>query len=505
MGRNLSIISLPGTPRALSFARHFRADFSYTLTLHFVGLYDVGVFMRALPVVPLLLSLSCLALTTGCTSRSDTANNPEPVPAPVPAREPVASSISTVASSNGQTLVEIPLTSPGLEVGAFMRVYDVNNAHTLKGMVQIQEIMAGKRAVGRQITLADRQNPIVPGDTVKEVLDLAQLADPKTIEQAAQKAANKQQHDASVEQANHVVLREQYQKELAKAQARYDAQVEELRKQYDGQFKASDQVNELVMLKREQELRADLLAVKTTMSEQVASEVKKISDSYEQKLHVTQAENANLSQQIEALLVQQHNQNKRIEELVSENALKSEQQRQQLSAEIEARELLAAQIHALEARLSGQNASTVAVLSADPKHGESVLDRLSRLADKLSEKERENAQLDAALMSTKQALTKVTESNNQLTGELTSLKESLAQVTMTADELQHVKTKLLTTEQQRDELQLARLQAERQLFDLAARVLRLAGSSPETVALQARLRDVLGPENNSEKSTEHSK
>jgi hypothetical protein len=493
------VVCLPGTARAFSLAQHFCADFSYTLPQHFVGLYDVEVVMRALPVVPLLLSFGCLALPTGCTPRSDVAQS-DPIPAPIPAREPVASTISTIASSNGQTLVEIPLSSSGLEVGAFMRVYDAHKAHTLKGMVQIQDIIAGKRAVGRQITLADRQNPLIPGDTVTEVLDLAQLADPKTIEQAAQKAANKQQHEAAVEQANHIVLREQYQKELALAQARFDAQVEELRKQYDGQVKASDQVNELVMVKREQELRADLLAVKTTLSEQVSNEVRKITDSYEAKIQAHQIENKNLSKQVETLLVQQYAQNTRIEELVKENASKTSQQRDQLNAEIEARELLTAQLQALEARLSGQHTSTVAVLSADPAHGESVLDRLTRLSNQLSEKERENAGLESALTTTKQTLARITASNTQLVSEITTLKESLAHMTMTADELQQTKNKLTTVEQQRDELQLARLQAERQLFDLAARVLRLAGSSPETVALQTRLRDVLGNENTTEKT-----
>jgi hypothetical protein len=58
-------------------------------------------------------------------------------------------------------------------------------------------------------------------------------------------------------------------------------------------------------------------------------------------------------------------------------------------------------------------------------------------------------------------------------------------------QLTATKEKLTATEQQRAELELARLDAERQLYDLAARVLRLAGSSPETMALQARLRTVL--------------
>ncbi len=448
-------------------------------------------------LVPLLASLvACNA--TRETSQPNEATKPAPVAA---ARTPAKATITTLSTTENQVLVELPIgTAVGLELGTFLRVYDAADGNVLKGMVQITEILGNNRSIARQIAIGDRLNPLSPGDQVREVLDLAKLIDPKALEQAAKEAVASVDQQSAKENASHTLLREQYQIELTKAQARYDQQLADIRKQYEGQLTATDTVNALVLSRREQELRTDLAALKTTFSEQVAHAVTANRRDSEAKLTATVQENANLSKQIESLLVQQHNQNERIAGLVAEVSERDRTNTKQLRAEIEAREILTAQLSELESRLAGKPTTAIAVLSADPKQGESVLDRLTRLSAALTASEEHNKGLESALSTTKLSLSRAIDAQQMLIVKLAELNDSQTLATTTQNELATTQAKLKQVEQQRAELELARLNAERQLFDLAARVLRLAGSSPETMALQARLRDVLSTDAGLEQS-----
>jgi hypothetical protein len=381
-----------------------------------------------------------------------------------------------------------------VEPGTFLRVYAPGDGHLLKGMLQVTEVLGPERAVARQITLADRQNPLAPGDQVREVLDLAGLADPKAIEQAARAATNAADHQDGNEQARYVLLREQYQKELAAAKVRYDQDLLNVRRQYEAQLVAADAAHALDVQRREQELRADLAALKTTLTEQVAAGVATSRQASDTRIATLETERDNLAKQVEGLLARSEEQATRITALVTSLSDKDRDHAANLRAEVETRELLAAKLSELESRLAGRPTSSLAVLSAEPGRGETVLARLTRLTNELAAEQEKAKGLDAALATTRGALARASEANTALTKQVDQLGAADHQAGELGKQLAATSAQLVTAQKQRAELELARLEAERQLYDLAARVLRLAGSSPETMALQARLRDVLGPE-----------
>ena len=260
----------------------------------------------------------------------------------------------------------------------------------------------------------------------------------------------------------------------------------------------ADAVHALDVQRREQELRADLAALKTTYAEQVAAGVaagRLVSDT---RIAALETEKDNLSKQVQGLLTRSEEQHTRIAALVSQLADKDHHHAASLRAEVETREQLATRLSELEARLAGKPTSTLTVLSAEPGRGESILARLTRLTDELATEQAKAKDLATALATTNGSLTLANEANAALSKQLESLAASDTKASDLAKRLATTSEKLATAEQQRAELELARLEAERQLFDLAARVLRLAGSSPETVALQARLRDVLRQDSGSE-------
>ena len=449
-----------------------------------------------MPLMPLMrlmtafLLVPALATLTSCSRSEDQA---AVVPLPeIRSRTPASGAVLTISTANNQILAELPIgAKQGLEPGAFLRVYDATDHHLLKGMLQVTEVLAAERSIARQVTLGDRQNPFTPGDHVSEVLDLAGLADPRAIEQAARTAASKADHLDRTEQARFALLREQFQKELVAAKARYDHDLASVRTQYEGQLTAADAVHALDIQRREQELRTDLAALKATFTEQVATGVASQRHGSNARLTSLDTEKENLSRQVQSLLTQTEEQNTRITALVARLAEKDRDHAAQLRAEVETRELLTVQLSELESRLSGKPTSSLAVLSADIHQGETVLERLTRLTNELASEQEKSKRTEAALVTAHGALTNATEKNTALTTQVESLVSVDHQALELSKQLTATKEKLTITEQQRAELELARLDAERQLYDLAARVLRLAGSSPETVALQARLRTVL--------------
>ena len=451
-----------------------------------------------LPLISALLLVPALAALTGCNRSGEQA-----AVAPLPeirTRIPASGAVVTIsASANNQILAELPLgTKQGLEPGAFLRVYDAADQHVLKGMLQVTEILGPERAIARQVTLGDRQNPFAPGDRVREVLDLAGLADPSAIEQAARTAAVQADHLDNADQARFALLREQFQKELVAAKARYDHDLAAVRTQYEGQLAAADAAHALDVQRREQELRTDLAALKTTFTEQVAAGVASQRQGSNAKLAALDTEKENLSRQVQSLLTQVEEQNTRITALVARLADKDREYAAQLRAEVETRELLTAKLAELESRLAGKPTSSLAVLSADSHQGETVLERLTRLTNELTAEQEKSKRMEASLLTAHHAVTRASETTAALTTQVDALANSDHKAQELAKQLTATNEKLNAAERQRAELELARLDAERQLYDLAARVLRLAGSAPETVALQARLRDVLSQDKDGE-------
>jgi hypothetical protein len=454
---------------------------------------------RATAMLPAALSLLVLA---GCQDEQARAAPPATGPAhqarPAPAeRTPVheaAADLVSVSEAEGRVLVELPLGSAqGIEIGTFFRIYDAADARRLKGMVQITEVIDAQRAVARQIALSDRASPFKPGDHAREISDLTKLADGSAIESSARAEQGRLAQADGQEQQRFAALREQYQRQLAVAESRHVAEMQSLREQQAAQLKASDDQHAHELELKQLELRTDLATLKATLSEQVAAGIAADHQAGERRISGMSAEKAALQLQVDGLLKQQGELSLRIASLVKELAGHDRAHGEELRAEVETRELLAARIAELEARVSGKPISPSVVLSAEPGRNETVLERLARITKELSAEREHAKRLEASLAEVQAALTTANQAGKSLEVKVNLLAPDAERAATLGADIERTRTRLQEAERQRDALELQRLEAERSLYDLAARVLRLAGTSPETVALQARLRDVLTP------------
>jgi hypothetical protein len=400
----------------------------------------------------------------------------------------------SVSEADGRVLVELPIgSSAGVAIGAFFRVYEAADARRLKGMVQVTEIIDTQRSVARQIALSDRQDPFKPGDHAREVADLSKLADGSAIESSARAEEGHQAQIDSQDQQHFAALREQYQRELAKAEARHQAELQEMRAQLATQSSVAiaQRAHDLQLAKLEQ--RTDVASLKTTMTEQVAAGIAADHQASEKRIAELNAEKEALQLQVDSLLKQQGELSVRIAGLVKDLSAHDRAHGEEMRAEVETRELLSVRISELEARVAGKPVAPSVVLSAEPGRNETVLERLSRINKELIAEREHGKRLEASVTELQDALAAAKQAGKSLEVKVNVLTPDADRAATLAKDLDGTRTKLQDAERQRDALELQRLEAERTLYDLAARVLRLAGSSPETVALQARLRDVLSP------------
>jgi len=441
---------------------------------------------------PVLLVPGLLLLAAcGATRPASSAAASQPALASPPAAAPSAAIVS-VSEQDGRVLAELPLgRTAGLEPGAFLRVYAANDQHRLKGMIKVVEVLGPERAIAQLILLSDRQAPVQVGDQARFIADLADYAAPAAVEASTRTHLAKVDQDQAEQEARFAKLRLNYQQELQAAQTRADQTLAEVHAQYQAQLRAADQASAEQIARLQAERQADLAALKTAVPEQIAAALAEERKASNQRLAALTAENATAQQQVASLLAQQQTQNQRIASLLTQLSEQERVQRQQIQAEIETRAVLQARLKELEARLEGRNSPAVAVLANDPNRSETVLEHLTRLSDELAREKQRASRLDSVLAENQTALTQLQERNAELGRQLAEVAPTHTQAQHAIAELAEVKERLEKSEQARQALELSRLESERTLYELAAQVLRLAGSSPETVALQARLRTVL--------------
>jgi len=165
----------------------------------------------------------------------------------------------------------------------------------------------------------------------------------------------------------------------------------------------------------------------------------------------------------------------------------AERHQREVRAEVETRQILQAQLEQLDSTAS---APIRTVLTLDPNRGETVLARLERSQNEL-------AQARAHIQTLEQELVEEREQRGLNEGALAEAKtrittlESAVQRSGTATErLLAIEHELTTTREQLARHELARLEAERLLFDIAARL--LAAEDAITVdGLRERLRQHL--------------
>ncbi|MEK7412509.1 MAG: hypothetical protein AAB263_04220, partial [Planctomycetota bacterium] len=170
-----------------------------------------------------------------------------------------------------------------------------------------------------------------------------------------------------------------------------------------------------------------------------------------------------------------------------------------LTAEAEAREQLAGRLAEIERQAGGKSSAAAALLSRDPNRDEGVLERLQRLSaettianDRATRAETAAADAQQALLACRRQLEEAQAARAAAEGQLVRAGEVDAKLTKLANELESARRELAGARERQSATELARLEAERSLYDLSARVLRLPKGGADQSALQERLRAILG-------------
>ena len=172
----------------------------------------------------------------------------------------------------------------------------------------------------------------------------------------------------------------------------------------------------------------------------------------------------------------------------------------QLTAEREAREQIAGRLAELEKREGGRATATAALLSREPGRDEGVLERLDRLSaettvarDRAVRSEAAAAEAQEALLACRRSLAETEAARDAALGKVGAAADVDAKLATAQDTLAATRNDLAAARERHAAAELARLEAERALYDLSARVLRLPRAGAELAALQERLRATLGP------------
>ena len=461
---------------------------------------------RILPVA----ALAAFAILPACMDRADgakpvptkTAVNPPAKPDPrvaapaeqqPPVHKEAEGPLVSVSETDKQVLVELPLGSADeIEPGSFLRVYDPTDAHLLVGLIQVTEVLGEHRAVARQMGLSDNLRHLQPKDRAHEIRDLAQLIDGKAIaDQARKTEADFNALDAA-DQQRYASLRTQYQQALAAAQARFDAQLTATAAAGEKSLAESDAAHRHQLELEAAKARTDLAALRTAMAEQVAAGISGDRKAQEERFAALTAERANLQAQVDSLLHKEQATDAHAAAVIKEQAERDRVNQDTVRAEVEARQVLQARLDELEARLAGHAVVPITVLANDPTRNETVLEKVNRLNRELSIERERSKRLEAAQSESQAALASARQTVSGLEQRIAELGPADARARQLDDDLGKARTALADSERQRAALELARLEAERSLYDLAAQVLRLDGDRAVTAALQARLRATLG-------------
>lgn len=424
----------------------------------------------------------------GCTGDRRAASAAAPAPAPkrpVPSTPvvQVSGAIEAVTEHDGTVLTEIALGGrDGLEVGSLLRVYGViGEQQAFKGMLQVTELIGPDRALARTIGLTDRTAPILIGDQAR-LADLgAAYADFRrdlARERDAVSGADQEQDAAFVS------LREHYQNELALAAGRFAEQRETERAQHDSELAAFAAAHTAELDRQRAEHAGELAALRQALTEE--TRIALVADRTEraQRLTALQSEIVALTANADRLGAELVMTRQAALDLQRDLARQAERHQRELRAEVETRQILQAQLAQLEAPAT---APIRTILTLDPQRGETVLARLERSQNEL-------AQTLARIEALEQELTEEREQRGisetalaETKTRITTLESAVQRSGTATERLLAIEHELTTTREQLARHELARLEAERLLFDIAARL--LAAEDAATVdGLRERLR-----------------
>ena len=415
-------------------------------------------------------TLMIIALTIGGCGRAPVATAPTAPPPPAQAE------ITALTEHAGQLLVEVPIGAQhGLAVGDFLRAYGAEaDRRALKGTLQITELIGADRCVARLIALNDRTNPLRVGDRAKAVPDLS-------VEDPVAAAAPVATAPAAGDEARFAGVREHYQRELAAAERRHQAEVAELASQIDRGRADADERLARALADSELTHRTEVAALKADLQNRSLAQIAAENAARDQRLDEIAGERDALRAQVETLLREQDRLRGEVAVARADATGADERRRKELRAEVETREVLQARLAELEAKIDGKPSRTSVILTNDPERHETVLERLARLQDELAAANERQGATDGELAGARERCAALEASVAGLSGQV-------AEAERLRDDLDSARERVAQLASESAAHELGRVEAERALYDLAARVLRLDPGVAETAALQGRVR-----------------
>lgn len=433
------------------------------------------------------LTLCALAGCVGGQRTSTATATPPPSskqPMPETAKPAPSGKIAALIEHEGETLAEIPLGSDdGLALGTLLRAYGpIGDQTAFKGMVQITEIIDGKRSMARSIGLTDRTTPLAIGDTVR-LVDLGASYQ----EFKRDLAKDRKDLDAKTDREDDafVNVRTHYQNELAAVAARYEAQRLIDNERLDRTLQGQQDQFQLERQRLHAEHQADLVTLQAALTDEAQRAVVRERDQSIQR-------EANLRTTIAALQVN-------TDRLGAEIALSRqasidiqkdydrlvERHRQEILAELETRQILEKRLHELGDK---PTSSPVAiVLTRDPKHPETVFSRLERTTNQLADADKRNQELTAQLTIQQATCSEQATTLADLRARMTLLEQSDQRAVLIADRMAELEKAQAQLKQIAAQHELGRLEAEREIYDITAQL--LSATDLDTMhVLQERLR-----------------
>lgn len=440
--------------------------------------------------LPLVASLAALlSIFPACSSRGTTesAAPASGVKQPVPTRPaaPVEGAIAALIEREGVLTAECTLSGT-LEVGSLLRVYgEVGGQRVFKGMLQVSEGIDQGRVIAQAIGTTDRSAAFAVGDQVR-VADLgAAYADFRNDLAATSAGAVA---SAAADQDAYAKLRQQYQDELTRSAEAFARQREADLALHQAEIAEIQAAHAGAIERLRAELVAEQVAVKAAMGADVAKAIEAERQRLADRLIALNQENAALVANAERLgkelaLARQA-------ALDQQAALVQARERHQaeILAEVETREVLEQRLRTVEANVGATIA--VPVLSIDPRRGETVLATLDRTARDLDLARKQIAVLEADLAEAQETEARQTKDLAESRERIAALESAERQAGGATKRALELEADLEAARAKVKAHELARLEAERQLYDIAAHL--LAAEDAATIdELQARLRTLV--------------
>lgn len=396
----------------------------------------------------------------------------------------ITTTLSSVTEFQGETLIELAVGSRvGVSNGSFFRVYGSGeNKNLIKATIKVDEVIDTNRSLARLVgDLLDRNQPLIVGDRAREIRDLGTLIDAADIEDDARKTTEAQTQIEETEQEEYQKLRENFQRELKKITDLHNQDMVSLQERHAREVTRISDYHNSQLKQKDLERMADLAALQATLKRDGQKLLKSQKNNNDEKNKNLQNERNTLDGQIQSLLVQQTTLQNRIRSLVEEIADNTNAHKTIIHAEVESREVLEARIRNLERELSGENGANEVVLSNDPHRNETILEKLARITEERNASINSAKLLRTHIEGLDSQIAKHNEKIRMLQDDFDALQGDSKNQRLSLTRMRRLEKELTDSKEHLSAASLARLEAERALYDLAIRVMRVPEKNPESL------------------------